>query len=107
MIGIVYTSYAWNALEIKIFPRPTPICGGVNGMVIDKNFKVPNLLLTTNDDVSTCSCTSIGTTTITIGKGMIFKLVPPLMGLIDLVVTIGCPPRLGPKVDDDAPISMC
>jgi hypothetical protein len=29
------------------------------------------------------------------------------MGLIDLVVTIGCPPRLGPKVDDDAPISMC
>ncbi len=46
-------------------------------------------------------------TTITTYKGMIFKLVLLLMGLIDLVVTIGCPPRLGPKVDDDAPTSMC
>ncbi len=76
-------------------------------MVIDKNFKVPNLLLTTNDDVSTCSGNSIDTTTVTIDKGVIFKLVPPQMGLIDLVVTIGWRPRLGPKVDDNAPISMC
>jgi hypothetical protein len=39
-------------LEIKVFPIPTPIYGGVNGMVIDRNFKALNLLLTTNDDVS-------------------------------------------------------
>ncbi len=76
-------------------------------MVIDRNFKAPNLLLTANDDESTCSSTSTSTTTITTNKGMIFKLVIPLMRLIDLVVTIGCPPRLGPNVYDDAPISMC
>lgn len=76
-------------------------------MVININFRASNLLLITNDDVSTCSSTSIGTTTVITNKGMIFKLVPLLMGLIDLVVTIGCPFGLGPKVDEDAPISMC
>jgi hypothetical protein len=58
------------------------------------------MLFTTNDDVST----SIAT--VTTSKGLISRLVPPLMGLIDLVVTTSCPPRLGPKVDDVAPIVL-
>jgi hypothetical protein len=39
----------------KVLYGPTCIWGGVNGMVINKNFKVSNLLLTTNDGVTTCS----------------------------------------------------
>ncbi len=73
---------------------------GLNGMVINKNFKALTMLFTTNDDVST----SIAT--VTTNKGMISRLVPPLMGLIGLVVTTRCLPRLGPKVDDVAPVVL-
>jgi hypothetical protein len=70
-------------------------------MVIKKNFKVSNLLLTKNDGALRSSkITSTSTVKVTIGKGMIFKHVPPQMGLLGLVVTIGCFLGLGPKVDD-------
>jgi hypothetical protein len=56
-------------------------------MVIERNFKVSNLLLTTNDGALTSSkITSIGIVKVTICKGMIFKHVLPLMGLLGLVV---------------------
>ncbi len=58
------------------------------------------MLFTTNDDVST------SIVTVTTSKGMISRLVPPLMGLTGLVVTTSCPPRLGPKVNDFAPIVL-
>ncbi len=87
-------------MEIKGNSKPTPICGGINGMIINKNFKALTMLFTTNDDVST----SIAA--VTTSKGMISKLVPPLMGLTGLVVTTGCPPRLGPKVDEVAPVVL-
>jgi len=53
--------------------KPTPIYGGVNGMVVNWNFKVLNLLLTMNDDVLIGSCTSTCITKITTSKGLIFK----------------------------------
>jgi hypothetical protein len=57
-------------------------------MVVNKNSKVFNLLFTTNDGASIGSgITSTCITKVTIGKGMISKLVPPLMGLTSLVVT--------------------
>lgn len=96
IIGVINTSDAWGVLEITVSFKPTPINGGFNGMVVDKNFKALNMLFTTNDDVST----SIAT--VTTSKGMISRLIPPLMGLTSLVVTTGCPPRSSPKVDDVA-----
>jgi hypothetical protein len=73
---------------------------GVNIMVIERNFMVSNLLLTTNDGSLTSSkITSIGIVKVTICKGMVFKHVPPLMGLLGLVVTIGCFLGLSPKVN--------
>jgi hypothetical protein len=70
-------------------------------MALERNFKVSNLLLTTNDGALTSSkITSIGIVKVTKGKGMIFRHVPPLMRLLGLVVTIGCFLGLGPKVND-------
>ncbi len=49
-------------------------------MVIVRNFKVPTLVLTTKVGVATCSKIVLTCTTkVTIGKGMILKLVPPLI----------------------------
>ncbi len=69
-------------------------------MVIKRNFKVFNLLLTTNDGALTSSkIISTSTVKVTTNKSMIFN-VPPLMGLLGLVVIIGFFLGLGPKVND-------
>jgi hypothetical protein len=72
-------------------------------MAIDKNSNVYNLLLTTSDGVTiglriTLTCTVKVTTC----KSMISQHVPPLMGLIGLVVTTSCCLGSNPKVDDVA-----
>jgi hypothetical protein len=82
-MGIVSTSYASGVLEMKVICKPTLLWGGVNGMVVDKNFKVFNLLLITNDGALTSlSITSTNTTKVITSKGMISKHVSPIMGLI-------------------------
>jgi hypothetical protein len=87
-------------LESKVISRPTPIWGGAKGMVIVRNFKVPTLVLTTKVGVATC------TTKVTIGKGMILKLVPPLIWLTSWMVTIDCSLQVGLKVDDVAHVVL-
>lgn len=60
-------------------------------MVVGKNSKNSNLLSTTSDGLTTSlKLTSISTTKIITCKGMIFKHVPPLIGLMSLVVPTSC-----------------
>jgi len=62
-----------------------------NGMVVGKNSKDSNLLSTTSDGLTTgLELTSISTTKIITCKGMISKHVPPLIGLMSLVVPTSC-----------------
>ncbi len=86
----------WNLIS-----KPTPIWGGVKSMVVNKNSKYSNPLLTTNDGVTSSRITSTSIIKVITGKGMISKHVPPLMGLIGLVITC-CSLGLGPKVNDVA-----
>jgi hypothetical protein len=58
-------------------------------MVIERNSKVPTLVLTTNDGLTSSWITSTCKTKVIIGKGMILKHVPPLIKLTTLV-TITC-----------------
>jgi hypothetical protein len=79
-------------LEIKVISRPTPIWGGVKGILINKNFNGSTLLLTSSDGVTTCLI--VISTNITMAqtskwRGINFKLVFPLIGLASLVVRTG------------------
>ncbi len=61
-------------------------------MVVGKNSKDSNLLSTTSDGLTTgLELTSISTTKIITCKGMISKHVPPLIGLMSLVVPTSVP----------------
>ncbi len=86
----------------KLISKPTPILGGVKSMVVKKNSKDSNPLLTTNDGVTSSTITSKSIVKVITCKGMISKHVPPLMGLIGLVITTCCSLGLGPKVNDVA-----
>ncbi len=68
-MGIINTFDAWGVLEIKVISKPTPIWGGVNGMVVNRNFKVSDLFFTTNDGASiSLGISSTSIAKITIGK---------------------------------------
>ncbi len=91
----------WSVLEIKVIFGPTPFWGGVKGIVVVRNSKVPILLLTTSDGVTIglgINLTCI--VKVTRGKCMISKHVPFLIGMTNLLVTIDYSPWLGPKVVD-------
>jgi hypothetical protein len=76
-------------------------------MVVNKNFKVSNLLLTTSDDITTCLIiTSTSIVKVVTNKGMILKHVPPLIGLTGLVVTIGCSLCSNTKINDVAHVAL-
>ncbi len=66
VVGVVNTSYAWNAIEIKVISGPTPIWGGVKGIIANTNNNGLTLLLTTNDGVT------IGSTITTLLQTMAF-----------------------------------
>jgi hypothetical protein len=90
-----------------VLSRPTPIWGGVNGMVVNKKFKVSNLLLTTNYGVTTCSIiTSTRIVKVATNKGMIFKHAPPLIGLMGLVVTASRSLCSNTKINDVAHVAL-
>jgi len=72
VIGVANTSYVWGVLETKVIPRPTLIWGGVKGIVVVKNSKVPTLVLTTRVGVTIGSrITLTCTIKVIICKGMI------------------------------------
>ncbi len=76
-------------------------------MVIGRNSKDSNILLTTSDGVTTgLEITSISTTKIITCKGMISKHVPPLIGLMSLVVPTSCSLCLDLKVNDIAHVAL-
>ncbi len=67
--GITNIFDAWNVVESKVISRPTPIWGGFNGILVNKNFHDSILLLTSSDGVTTCLIvTSTNITMVTIGK---------------------------------------
>jgi hypothetical protein len=86
-----------------VLSGPTPIWGGVNGMVVIKNFKVSNLLLTKNDGVTCSKITSTSIVEVATSKGMISKHVLPLIGLTSLVITTSCSLCSNTKTNDVLP----
>jgi hypothetical protein len=76
-------------------------------MIIGRNSKDFDLLLTTSDGVTTSlEITSISTTKVITSKGMISKDVPPLIGLMSLVVPTNCSLCLDLKVNDIAHVAL-
>jgi hypothetical protein len=72
VIGVANTYDVWGVLETKVISRPTPIWGGVKGMVVFRNSKVHTLVLTTRVGVTIGSrITLTCTTKVIICKGMI------------------------------------
>ncbi len=106
IMGVVNTFETCGVLEIKVTSWPIPIWYGVKGTLVDMNSKYYNLLSSMVNErltSSTCSLLNLSlpstgwlTTMVTgtciikvwIGKGMIFKHVPPLSGLTGLIT--GC-----------------
>jgi hypothetical protein len=103
--SVINTFEACGVLNIKVTSWPIPIWCGVKGTLVDMNSKDSNLLTSMVNEGLTCSTYSlsdlsppstswpiimvigIGIVKVWTSKGMIYKHVPPLSGLIGLVTS--------------------